>query len=264
MLAGATFAFKNNYEMNCPAFFKGANLNYIFVFQNLLSINLSKNVNKPLYFSFVILLFLMFFIRSSLYAQTENDSIVGIHGILMSSDTAEVIADAQIFSRNNYLGSFSDTSGRFFITVARNDSIMFASLGYITKIIPVTDSLLSLPQPITFYMDLDTILIHEIIIHGFPDYRTFKEMLIMMKPAKSSYDITDDLKRRPLLYKQRQGSIILFSPIQTLYNLLNQRAVIQRRLIHNRKAYNRRMIKLGRPQDTIPVTLDYIKDKLRE
>ena len=225
---------------------------------------MTKTVNKPLYFSFVILLFLLFFTQSSLRAQTEKDSVVGIHGILMSSDTAQPVADAQIFSRNNYLGSFSDTSGRFFITVARNDSIMFASLGYITKIVPVTDSLLQLPQPDTFYMALDTVLIHEVVIHGFWDYETFKQMLIHMTPAQSSYDVTDDLKKRPLLYKQRESSVSLFSPIQSLYNLLNQRAVIQRRLIHNRRMYNRKMIKLGRPQDTIPTTLDYIKDKLRQ
>ena len=225
---------------------------------------MTKTVNKPLYFSFVILLFLLFFTQSSLQAQTEKDSVIGIHGILMSSDTVQPVADAQIFSRNNYLGSFSDTSGRFFITVARNDSIMFASLGYITKIVPVTDSLLQLPQPVTFYMALDTVLIHEVIIRGFWDYETFKQMLIHMTPAQSSYDVTDDLKKRPLLYKQRESSVSLFSPIQSLYNLLNQRAVIQRRLIHNRRMYNRKMIKLGRPQDTIPTTLDYIKDKLRE
>jgi len=113
-------------------------------------------------------------------------------------------------------------------------------------------------------MTLDTILIHEIVIHAFWDYETFKQMIIHMKPAQSSYDITEDLKRRPLLYKARQGSFNLFSPIQSLYNLLNERAVVQRRLIHNRRMYNRKMIKLGRPQDTIPTTLDYMRDKIRE
>ncbi len=210
------------------------------------------------------LLILTFSVQNNLQAQTGNSKIVGIHGILMSSDTAVPVSDAQIFSRNNYLGSFSDTSGRFFITVDRNDSLMFYSLGYITKIVPVTDSLLHLKQPVTFYMNLDTVLIHEVIIHGYWDYETFKQMLIHMTPAKSSYDITDDLKKRPLLYKQRESQISLFSPIQSLYNLLNQKAVIQRRLIHNRKMYNRKMIKLGRPQDTIPTTLDYMRDKLRQ
>jgi len=253
--------------MICAAFYQAANINYIFVFQNILTINLRKIRNIRLsftFFSLVFLLLLVFTAQSRLQAQTESANVVGIYGILMSSDTLRPIPDAQIFSRDNYLGSFSDTTGRFYITVSRNDSIMFSSLGYITEIIPVTDSLLHRKQPITFYMTLDTVLIHEIVIHAFWDYETFKQMIIHMKPAQSSYDITEDLKRRPLLYKARQGSLNLFSPIQSLYNLLNQRAVVQRRLIHNRRMYNRKMIKLGRPQDTIPTTLDYMRDKIRE
>ncbi len=225
---------------------------------------MTKTRNKAPFFTFFFLLLSVFFKPYTTQAQTQNDSIIGIHGILMSSDTARPIADAQIFSRNNYLGSFSDTSGRFFITVDRHDSIMFYSLGYITEILPVTDSLLQLPQPIVFHMALDTILIHEVIIHAFWDYETFKQMLIHMTPAESSYNIAEDLKKRPLLYKEREGHFYLFSPIQSLYDLLNQKAVIQRRLIHIRKAYNRRMIKLGRPQDTIPTRLDYMRDKLRQ
>ena len=212
---------------------------------------------------FVFLFFGFFSVKNGLQAQTENNAIVRIHGVLMSSDTAQPVVDAQVFSRNNVLGSFSDTNGRFYITVARNDSIMFASVGYITTIVPITDSLLQHPEPDTFYMPLDTILIHEVIIHGYWDYETFKQMLIHMIPAKSSYDVTEDMKKRPLLYKEREGHLYLFSPIQTLYDLLNKKAVIQRRLIHNRKMYNRKMIKLGRPQDTIPVQLDYMKDKVR-
>ncbi len=228
---------------------------------------MTKIVNIALYFRlfrFVFSLFLVFVMQSRLYSQTKNTDIVGISGILMSSDSLHTIPDAQIFSRDNYLGSFSDTIGRFYINVARNDSIMLASLGYSTRIIPITDSILQMKQPIIFYMELDTILIHEIIIHAFWDYETFKQMLIHMKPARSSYDISEDLDKRPLLYKQRQGSFDLFSPIQSLYNLLNQKAVIQRRLIHNRRMYNRKMIKLGRPQDTIPTTLDYMRDKIRQ
>ncbi len=249
------------------ALYQAANLNVIFVFQNFLTINFIKTGNiRPYFtfFSFVFLLFLVFALQNKLHAQTESANIVGIYGILMSSDTLQSIPDAQIFSRDNYLGSFSDTTGRFYITVSRNDSIMFVSLGYITKIIPVTDSLLRLKQPITFYMALDTILIHEIVIHAFWDYETFKQMIIHMKPAQSSYDITKDLNRRPLLYRARQGSFSLFSPIQSLYNLLNEKAVMQRRLIHNRKMYNRKMIKLGRPQDTVPTILDYMRDKIRQ
>jgi len=102
--------------MICVAFYQAANINYIFVFQNNLTLNLRKTKNIRLsfaFFSLVFLLLLVFTAQSRLQAQTESANVVGIYGILMSSDTLRPIPDAQIFSRDNYLGSFSDTTGGF-------------------------------------------------------------------------------------------------------------------------------------------------------
>ncbi len=213
------------------------------------------------FFPFVFLLFLVFAIQEGLHAQTEKSGIVGIFGIVMSADSMGPVPNAQILSQDNYLGTFSDDSGRFFITVNLNDSIMISSLGYNTRIIPVTDSILQLKQPIKFYMTLDTVLMHEIVIHGYWNYRTFKQMLINMKPAKSSFNVSEALKRQPLLYLKPNIGFAIFHPIQALYDLFNKRAVLQRRLIRDRKIYNRNMIKLGRPQDTIPTKPDYLRNK---
>ena len=193
-------------------------------------------------------------------AQTIPSRLVELSGVVVSSDSSKAVEDAQILSKKNFVGSFSDTLGRFNIIVSNDDSLMFSSLGYVRKVVPITDSILALPQPVVFTMTLDTVLIHEIVIHAFWDYETFKQMVIHMKPAPY-IDLKKELENNPLLYQQPTQSLTMKGPIQALYDLLNQKAVIQRKLISNRKAYNRKMIRLGRPQDTIPTTLDYMLEK---
>jgi hypothetical protein len=208
----------------------------------------------------LIVLFMVLLVSAAGVAQQSKYRLVELSGIVLSADSLKSVADAQILSKKNFLGSFSDTLGRFNIIVSSDDSLMFSSLGYVRKIVPITDSILALPQPVIFTMTLDTVLIHEIVIHAFWDYETFKQMVLHMKPAPY-IDIKKELEKNPLLYQQPTQSLTIKGPVQALYDLLNQKAVIQRKLINNRKAYNRKMIRLGRPEDTIPTTLDYMLEK---
>ena len=198
--------------------------------------------------------------QGNLNAQNKKAELVEISGILLSADSLHIVADARILSKDNYVGSFSDTLGRFNIVANSGDSLMFSSLGYQTRVVPVTDSLLSLTQPIIFRMALDTVLIHEIVIHAFWDYETFKFMVTHMKPAPY-YDLKKELDQNPLLYKEPNQAFTVGGPIQALYNWLNKKAVLRRKLIRNRRAYNQKMIDLGRPQDTIPSKPEYMREK---
>lgn len=210
----------------------------------------------------VVIIFLSPFIfLGNLKAQNKKTELIEISGILLGADSLHPVADAQILSKDNYVGSFSDTLGRFNIVVNPGDSLMFSSLGYQAKVVPVTDSLLSLPQPVTFRMALDTVLIHEIVIHAFWSYETFKYMVTHMKPAPY-YNLKKELDQNPLLYTKPNQAFTAGGPVQALYNWLNAKAVLQRKLIRNRRAYNQKMIELGRPQDTIPSKPEYMQEKL--
>lgn len=223
--------------------------------------NNKLNNTRQIYFlGFIIVLALLVFKPAGLHAQKRDVQMVELSGILLSSDSLKTVADARILSKDNFLGSFSDSLGQFNIIVNKGDSLMFSSMGYDTRIVPITDSILRLAQPITFLMTLDTVLIHEVVIHAFWDYATFKQMIIHMKPAPY-ISISKELDQNPLLYQQPNQSLTMEGPIQALYDMLNSKAVLQRKLIKNRKDYNREMIKLGRPNDTIPTTLDYMREK---
>jgi hypothetical protein len=141
-----------------------------------------------------------------------------------------------------------------------DDSILISSMGYVKRIIHITDSIRNLPQPVVFKLDIDTILIHEVVIHGFWDYRTFKQMVINMKPLDLSR-FYPDMDADPLKYVEPTHALTMKGPVQALYDVFNRNARLQRKLIKNRKEYNRLMRNLGREKDTIPAIPEHMQEK---
>ncbi|MBE0650910.1 MAG: carboxypeptidase-like regulatory domain-containing protein [Bacteroidales bacterium] len=193
--------------------------------------------------------------------QHEEPELIGLTGVLLSSDSLKPIPDAEVFSRENILGTFTDSKGRFTIAVVIGDTLLFSSLGYADKMVAINDSILSLRPPARFYMSLDTIRINEVVIRGYWDYRTFKQKIINMKIQTHPFDVTEEMEKNPLLYKQPNTGFTMEGPVQLLYDMFNSSAVLQRQLVRNRRAYNKRMIKMGLAKDTIPSTPDYMREK---
>lgn len=193
--------------------------------------------------------------------QHGDPDVIALRGVLLSSDSLKPIPDAEVFSRENYMGTFTDSKGNFTLAVVLGDTLLFSSMGYSDKLLAVNDSLLALKPPVRILMSLDTIQISVVVIHAFPTYSQLKQRILKMKSKNLPFDIYKDLENNPLLYKEPSTGYTMEGPVQFFYDLFNARAVLQRDLIRNRRAYNRNMIRLGRPQDTIPSMPDYMREK---
>lgn len=191
----------------------------------------------------------------------EEPDIIELNGVLLTSDSLKPIPDAEIFSKENFMGTFTDSTGNFSLAVVLGDTLLFSSMGYSDRLVAVNDSILALKSPARFFMSLDTLEISEVVIHAYPSYGQLRQKIGNMKSKTQPFDIFNDLKKNPLLYRKPNTGISVEGPVQLLYNLFNAQAVLQRKLIRNRKAYNRHMVRIGRPQDTIPSIPDYMRAK---
>ncbi len=207
-----------------------------------------------------ILLFLSFIFFNTVYAQNPDSLYFDLTGRIVSSDSLKPVYDAHVISKFNKWGTISDDDGYFRMLVNSDDSILISSMGYVKRIIHITDSIRNLPQPVVFKLDIDTILIHEVVIHGFWDYRTFKQMVINMKPLDLSR-FYPDMDADPLKYVEPTHALTMKGPVQALYDVFNRNARLQRKLIKNRKEYNRLMRNLGREKDTIPAIPEHMQEK---
>lgn len=213
---------------------------------------------------FFLTSFLIFCLPKALTAQQDQEKkLIIFSGKVVESDRKKPVPDVQIISKNNLVGTFSRESGDFDLLVTPGDSLLFSRLGYVALCVAVTDSLLSLDRLPIFYLKTDTIQMHEVIIRGYPNYQMLKLRIAAMKPKDRPYNIVDYRNDNPLLYLKPNTGVSVGGPVQLLYDLFNAKAVMQRKLVRNRKRYNRNMIRLGKIQDTIPAIPDYMREKIR-
>jgi len=217
--------------------------------------------NKELIKCFFPLLTLVLLSVGSLSAQQTNDSLLVLNGTVLTSDSLLPVPNAHIISKFNHWGTISNDKGRFKIFVSPYDSVLFTTIGFKPTIVYIDDSVQRELDHFRAFMIKDTVMINEIIIHAFYDYRTFKQMIIEMKPLNLD-QFYPDWEGTELLYKQ-PTPMGFKGPVQALYDWLNRSARLQRKLIKNRKEYNKLMIQMGRAQDTIPAIPEYMQGSRR-
>ena len=190
-----------------------------------------------------------------------QDSLRILDAVILTNDSLLPVHNAHIISKFNRWGTISNEEGRFKLYVQDSDSILVTSIGFRAMIIQMDPSFFQEDSIIPIILTKDTVSINEVIIRGYYDYATMKQIVVEMKPI----DLTN-------FYPEWSGTELLYQdprpmsfkgPIQALYDAFNQSARLQRRLLKNRKDYNRIMKQMGRPQDTIPAIPEHMQGSPR-
>lgn len=186
----------------------------------------------------------------TVFSQQLADSLLIFHARVITADSALPLHNVHIISKFNHWGTISNINGEFKMLVSPDDSIMISIIGFSTTVLLVDSNVVMADKPYDILMSKDTIMINEIIIHAFWDYRTFKHLIVTMEPLNLD-NFYPDWEGTELLYKDIRP-FAFKGPIQALYDAFNQNARIRRQLIKNRKEYNKLMIQMGKESDTIP------------
>ncbi|PLX05291.1 MAG: hypothetical protein C0595_00130 [Marinilabiliales bacterium] len=206
----------------------------------------------------ILSLIFIIFISTNLFSQKINDSLLIFHARIVSSDSSQPLHNAHIISKFNRWGTISNDNGEFKMLVSNGDSLLISSIGYRPKVLRIDSSKVSFDEAYEIIMHKDTVLINEIVIHAFWDYRTFKQLIVNMEPLNLD-NFYPDWEGTELLYRD-PTPLTFKGPIQALYDVFNQSAKLRRQLIKNRREYNKLMMQMGRPNDTIPAYPEHIID----
>ena len=194
----------------------------------------------------------------SLVAQKER---IWIEGQVISADSLLPLKNVHIISRMARSGTISDTDGSFILRGTAIDTVYFSVIGYGYSIRKYRDSDHEEGKPWTVLLHKDTVMMEEVVVRSFYDWPTFKHLFVHMKPIKpvNLTDVTDELK--DILLYVRPAPMTFKGPIQTLYDLFNDMARLQRRLERNRKYYNDQLMREGRLDELIPEEPDHTEKK---
>ncbi len=220
-----------------------------------------KEVIKQAGFTICFLIVFLLFANALYGQENKRSDLFILDAQLLTSDSLLPVPDAHVISKRKLWGNISNKDGRFKMYTDPYDTLMITSIGYATRIFIIDDSVRNLATPVAILMEKDTILINEVIIHAFWDYEVFKQLIIDMPPLNLD-QFYPDMDKDPLKYMQ-PGPYTIGGPIQALYNVFNKSARLQRKLIKNREEYNKIMIQMGRPQDTIPTIPEHVRERQR-
>lgn len=177
---------------------------------------------------------------------------IRLEGIVLSSDSLLPQKNVHIISRMTRSGTISDEHGRFSLRALPVDTVFFSAIGFRRRIVPFDQSFLRSGETWKVLITKDTVTMDEVVVRSFYDWPTFRHMFVKMPSIKpiNLESINEELKDI-LLYVQ-PAPMTIKGPIQTLYDLFNDMARLQRRLERNRRAYNQQLIREGRFDELIP------------
>jgi len=219
---------------------------------------IAKSRSNYLYYNLLILLTFSLYGINSTYSQQVVDSLHILDAVILTSDSLIPVENAHVISKFNRWGTISNKQGRFKLYVQNSDSVLITSIGFSPLILQIDSSILLKDEIVNILLQKDTLTINEVVIRAYWDYPTMKRIVINMQPI--------DLSQ---FYPNWEGTELLYmdphpmsfkGPIQALYDAFNHSAILQRKLIKNRKEYNELMYQMGRYLDTIPAKPEHMQE----
>lgn len=209
----------------------------------------------------------MFFSVLRLFAQGDDvlnvEKRMPILGKIVTSDSLLPISNTHVISKMGHCGTISNRDGVFLIPARMVDTLWVSCLGYARKLIPV-DSTLEV-DTMQIVLERDTIVLKEVTVFPFYDYKTFKQMIIDMpsKPVPREIQrLNEELagmqsgrKRDPYFNFENGG--FTASPIQYMYDHFNPSVRRQNKLLRNRRMFNEILREQGRTDELLPDSMDY-------
>lgn len=184
----------------------------------------------------VVLLLLMVI---SLSAQNMPDSSFHFSGHVHSRCDSSEIPNVHVLNQTKGTGTITSVYGGFELNVRNNDTLKFSCIGHKERyliIVPVLQR-----ENIKIYLQQDTVLMDEVLIHPLGPRRFFKYQFLSLELPEPEYE----MKMNENAFRPKNDELIgepvtgihFTGPVQALYNVFNKQKRLQRKLERNRRKY---------------------------
>lgn len=197
-----------------------------------------------------VFLAILFFCVICLHGQ---DDFSLVRGRIVSEDSLQPVPDAHIISKTSLYGAIAGADGIFSMMLKKTDTLWVSCVGFEDGNIIVNREDIS-DKELIIKMKRAVIVLHEVDVYPYLDRAAINEIIAKM-PIKQPFSIphvtkTVDpkiLNRKPV--KQPPASII--NPVSLIYNRFNKNERLKRKMLRNRKKYNKILIEQGAPDSLL-------------
>ncbi|GIV35139.1 MAG: hypothetical protein KatS3mg031_2674 [Chitinophagales bacterium] len=137
-----------------------------------------------------------------LFAQKDEDRLIQLSGLVLTSDSLIGIPYATIIIKHEGRGTLSNYDGFFSLVVLPGDSVKFSAVGFRPEIIAIPDTFSRKKYSVIQLLTQDTIYLPETIIYPWPTKEEFRKAFLSLNIPD------DDLERaRKNLERERLKEI---------------------------------------------------------
>jgi hypothetical protein len=127
------------------------------------------------------LIFIVIAFNSSLFSQNK-DRLIQFSGVLVSSDSLDLVSYASIIDKTTRKGTMADYYGFFSFVTKPGDTILFNAFGFKPNSYIVPDTLSENRYSIIHIMTPDTMLLPEVEVYPWPSREDFARAFVEMEP----------------------------------------------------------------------------------
>ncbi|MCQ2310052.1 MAG: carboxypeptidase-like regulatory domain-containing protein [Bacteroidales bacterium] len=200
---------------------------------------------------------ILFFCVICLHGQ---DGFSLVKGRIVSEDSLQPVSNAHIISKTSLYGAIADADGNFSLMLKKTDTLWVSCVGFEDgNIIVNRDDVFN--KELIIRMKRAVVILDEVNVFPYLDRAAINEIIAKM-PIKQPFAIphvtkTVDpriLNRKPV--KQPPASII--NPVSLIYKHFNKNERLKRKMLRNRKRYNKTLIEQGAPDSLLlPEVIDF-------
>lgn len=164
-------------------------------------------------------------------AQQKKSNL--IMGKIVSSENKSPVTYAMIINTTSKQNVYSDSLGYFSIPVSINDTLMFTRIGFFTKEMQISESLINLKKVHLIELNERSYELNAVSINNLGTYQDFKYKVIHSELPKDENQINPAITKalnEKVVVLQPQANISLGSPVTALYNLLSKEGKSLRKL----------------------------------
>lgn len=186
---------------------------------------------KYIFIKSTFLFFCFFGIKEIKAQKLSNDSLIYLIGYIISEDNLSAVKFAHVISKQRNVGAVADSTGYFCFPIIKSDSLLFTAMGYKSKLF-LLDANDSDADTVIHIVKLqrDTLTIQETDIKGYT-WRSFKNDFINMDiPPPDSVIISLPGVVQYRGKRTREPQATISSPVSLIYNLVNKKARLKRKI----------------------------------
>lgn len=138
----------------------------------------------------VFTLFFIIIVTGSLSAQTFLHSFSVTEGNIVDDSTGAAIAFVHIYNETTRKGYIANEDGKFIIPASSGDTLVMSALGFLSKVVFLTDTNIGLAYTVRLTPRLYEI--EAVKVMPFKNYEEFKKQFLALKLPETK---TDDLRK---------------------------------------------------------------------